>query len=128
MPQKSTVDLMIDDLKLQIMNLSGDRATYRAIATNKIERKIAPVCIFEEIKDIAVRSTNILNLDWASIDFLKTDQGPILIEVNPSLNWWPGYDKLATLFVPSMEEEVINSIIKRTDSLINLEVTLDKNY
>ncbi|MGG3626436.1 hypothetical protein ABES25_23285 [Bacillus gobiensis] len=40
MSQKSTVDLMIDDLKLQIMNLSGDRATYRAIATNKeVENK-----------------------------------------------------------------------------------------
>lgn len=49
--------------------------------------KTKAVKLPREIKDLAVKSAQVLGLEYAGVDIIETSKGPIILEVNSSPSW-----------------------------------------
>lgn len=70
--------------------------------------------------ELALKGVNSFNLDWATIDMVNGENGPVILEVNPALSWWEGYENVAYIFDKPMEELVVNSVINKLNSHVGV--------
>jgi ribosomal protein S6--L-glutamate ligase len=49
--------------------------------------KAKAVKLTREIKELAIKSTQVLGLEYAGVDLVETSKGPIILEVNSSPSW-----------------------------------------
>ena len=65
--------------------------------------------ISRELKDIAVGAVKALNLDVAGVDLVKTVEGYVVLEVNPS----PGFEEIEAVTNIHVAEAIISFAISK---------------
>jgi ribosomal protein S6--L-glutamate ligase len=66
----------------------------------------------EEERDYSIRATQSLKLDFAGVDFIRTEKGPFFLEVNST----PGFEGIRSVSEPR-GIEVLSEIIKHCEKL-----------
>ena len=71
-----------------------------------------PVKLTVEEEQLAIRTTELLGLDVAGVDLLRSDRGPLILEVNAS----PGLEGIEQTIKSSISEKIIELIERRLGS------------
>ena len=66
-----------------------------------------PVSLPDEYIDIAIKAASALELEIAGVDLLQTNEGPVVLEVNPS----PGFEELESVTGINIADAIIEFVI-----------------
>jgi ribosomal protein S6--L-glutamate ligase len=79
------------------------------------------VDIPKEVKELAIKATSVLGLDFAGVDFLMTKESPLILEVNST----PGFKGMEEATGKNIAGELVLHFLKRINpnvgSLLKVE-------
>ncbi|WP_025247797.1 RimK family alpha-L-glutamate ligase [Mannheimia varigena] len=98
---------VIGERVIAAMNRNNVSEDFRAnLHQGGIARRIE---LSEEEKELAVKATKVLGLDVAGVDFLRTKNGTVILEVNVS----PGFEGIEQVNEVNIAVEIVNYFINR---------------
>ncbi|MDE0555553.1 MAG: ATP-grasp domain-containing protein, partial [Candidatus Poribacteria bacterium] len=65
------------------------------------------VSLSDQYTQIAIKAAAALELEIAGVDLLQTDEGPVVLEVNPS----PGFEKLESVTGVNIADAIIEFVV-----------------
>lgn len=84
-PVKDVRAFVIGDQVLAAIHRIAPAGQWKANVAQGGKAKAAKLT--REIKELAIKSTRVLGLEYAGVDLVETSKGPIILEVNSSPSW-----------------------------------------
>ncbi|MEB8804776.1 ATP-grasp domain-containing protein [Bacillus cereus] len=108
-------DIRINVVAGKVVSISANDAlpnTWRKkdINEGKLLRKYE---LTKELESIALKAVEVLGLDYAPIDLVEGEDGPVVIEVNSAISIWPGHETMGiTIDSEGSVKYYVNMIIE----------------
>lgn len=107
----SDIRIIVIDGKVEgAMKRQAKKGEFRSNLHQGAKAKMVKLSTEEE--DLAIRTTRLLKLDVAGVDLLRSDRGPLILEVNAS----PGLEGIEQTIKTSISEKIIELIERRLET------------